>query len=194
MINKLSYQVAFITGQSNPNSWTLSPVQAKFLSSLGVSEKALVNLNFPYRHRTTEYRATPLLTASKNNILMYINSRSPKFKEIYLNDFIDLIERAQHTTFLAGSCGLEILSNMQLGAEDLKNISVFAYGPVARTLPKCSTFIVQGRSDWLSRYFFSKVDHLVDCSHMNYLNDPTVLSLCRKFITIQRNKLQGNAI
>lgn len=193
MNNKISYQVAFITGQSNPNSWRLSPTQAIFLSSLGISDEAIVHLNFPYVHATQEYRAISLPMASMNNILMYINSRSSKFKARYLNDFKNLIERAQHTIFLAGSCGLELLANMQLGADELMNISVFAYGPVARSIPGCSTFIVQGRSDWLSRYFFSKADHLVDCSHMNYLNDPNVLSLCRKFITTQTNKMQGNA-
>ncbi|VVE58619.1 hypothetical protein PHO31112_05351 [Pandoraea horticolens] len=113
---------------------------------------------------------------------MYLRSRTSAFAAAYRQDLVTLLARAEVTVFIAGSCGLELLLNLHLTASELQCIRVIALGPVARGRPNCETILVQGRGDWLSRYFFDEADYRVECGHIGYLQSSEVLGLCRHHI------------
>jgi hypothetical protein len=171
------WQVAFLTGQSDPQSCALSPVQRRFLDSLAAP--VTVDGNFPYATPTREFRTTPLLRASFNNARQYLRSRRPAFRDAYRTAMEALLARSDRTLLLAGSCGLELFNNLELSREQLDRCAVFAYGPVARRRPDCDHRLLQGRHDALSRWYFPRVDVRVDAGHMDYLDNSTVLQHCR---------------
>lgn len=181
MTERLPLQVAFLTGQSDPGRCALSPSQAAFLNALELPEGAAVPWNFPYQPGP-EHRPTPLWLASLRNGSMYLASRRPAFREQHREPVLKLLAGAERTVFLAGSCGPELLANLNLPQADLERCRLFAYGPVGRKLPACPAVLVQGRSDWLSRWYFRRVDHRIDAGHMDYLESPDALRLCREFI------------
>ncbi len=177
-------QVLFLTGQSDPASCALSPVQQAFLDALPLPASAKPPLNFPYRADTPSWRHTPVLVGSVNNARQYARSRRPEFAAEHAPHVRRLIARARRTLILAGSCGLELLVNLQLPREVLYTVHVFAYGPTARRRPDCACVLVQGRHDWISRVWFraDAVDHRVDCFHRDYLESPEVLRLCIEMV------------
>jgi len=182
MSGRNCYQVALLTGQSDPSQWVLSPAQDTFLASIGVPPDCRVRLNFPYREGSTDYRPAHLLEASLHNGALYFRSRLRAFRQKHLTDVEALIAAADRTVFLAGSCGLELFNNLRLRQSLLERVSVFAFGPVARGRPACAHLLVGGRRDPLSRWFFPRPDHLIDCGHLSYLSDPTLRTLCRGFV------------
>ena len=171
-------QVAFLTGQSDAPRCALSPVQRAFLDALPLPAPARLPLNFPYDGGTEPWRHTSLLAASINNARLYLASRRPDFAARHAPRVIRELTRTPRTLILAGSSGLEILANLRLPREALDRLHVFAYGPVARRLPDCPCVLVQGRRDWVSRWWFRTVDHRVECTHLDYLESPEVLALC----------------
>ncbi len=183
---KLPLQIAFLTGQSNPGNAALSPLQTAFLEALPVPTEWKVQVNFPYPDIPQTFRRTPLPIASLHNLSLYFRSRLPSFAATYRPVVLAQIDRAERTLFLAGSSGLELLTNLHLPSPALARLHVFAYGPVARRLPCCDAHFVQGR-DLISRLFFhvgvpkSQIAR-VDCDHLDYLRDPTVLALCTAFL------------
>lgn len=181
MSARLSLQVAFLTGQSDPGRCALSPSQVAFLKALELAEGAAVPWNFPYQPGP-EHRPTPLWLASFRNASMYLASRRPAFREQHRQTVLKLLARAERTVFLAGSCGPELLANLDLPEAELARCRLVAYGPVARQLPTCPALLIQGQGDWLSRWYFWRVDHRIDSGHMDYLESPEVLRLCREFI------------
>ena len=183
-------QVAFLTGQSNPDSCRLSPVQAQFLQQLRQPGRVMCALNFPYRNGMAAHTNKSLLAASYANTRQYLLSRHLAFVEQYQRDVLALLAHATHTVFLAGSCGLELLINLHLSDAELAKISVFAYGPVARRRPACHHWLVHGTRDWLSRWFFSDVDQRVACGHMDYLLQPSVLAGCQEFLSETERRLR----
>jgi hypothetical protein len=180
MTSRLPLQVAILTGQSDPRSWALSPEQERFLDALDLPEQAKVRLNFPYLPGSPPHRDTPLPLASWNNIIGYVASRTIS---VARGEAVSaLLEGAERTVILAGSCGLEFFNNLELSQEELARTEVFAYGPFARRRPTCRHLLVQGRRDALSRWRFGKTDHVIDCGHMDYLSHPDTLRLAREFI------------
>lgn len=171
-------QVVFLTGQSDPGRCALSPVQRAFMESLPLPAPAKLALNFPYHADTLPWRNVSLATASVSNARQYLASRQPEFAARHAAHVQRVLSRTPRTLILAGSAGLELLANLQLPRETLDRVHVFAYGPVARHLPDCTSLLVQGRRDWISRLWFSDVDHRVECSHLDYLESPEVLALC----------------
>ena len=188
----LPLQVAFLTGQSDPGRCARSPQQRAFLDAVPVPEAARVPTNFPYDPQTPPYRDVPLATASWHNTRQYLRSRSARFADERRPSVVRMLARAEHTVILAGSCGLELLANLQLPSAALVRVHVFAYGPVARKRPACDVVVVCGRGDWLARRRRVQVDHEVSCGHMSYLQHPDVLALCRAFVT--RVAAQGGAV
>jgi hypothetical protein len=170
-------QVMILTGQSDPGRCALSPVQQAFLDALPVPGAAKLRLNFPYSE-STAWRQPSLLGASLANGRQYLASRRRAFADRHAPAVLRQLAQAQHTVILAGSCGLELLANLTLPASALRDVQVFAYGPVARRRPACDCVLVQGRRDWISRWWFPQVDHVVDCGHLDYLESPEVLALC----------------
>ena len=193
-MNRLLFQVAFLTGQSRPSSAALSPVQAAFLAALPVpgTGGGRCGQNFPYPEVTTatagndRHAPTPLLLASVRNGAQYWRSRRPDFGPRHRPAVEALLARADHTLFLAGSCGLEMFNNLGLSPATLDRVSVFAYGPVARRRPSgCrACFLVQGAGDWLSRWYFPVVDARVRAGggHLGYLTDPAVRALAAAMV------------
>lgn len=179
-------QIAFLTGQSNPGNAALSPLQTAFLNALPVPTEWKVRVNFPYPDIPQTFRRTPLPIASLQNLALYLRSRRPAFAATYRPAVLAQIERAERTLFLAGSSGLELLTNLDLPQAALARLHVFAYGPVARRPPLCDARFVQGR-DSISRLFFrvgvpqARIAR-VDCDHLDYLRDPTVLALFVEYL------------
>ena len=171
-------QVAFLTGQSDAPRCALSPAQRAFLDALPLPAPARLPLNFPYNAGTAPWRHVPLVAASINNARLYLASRRPDFAARHAPRVVRELTRTPRTLILAGSSGLELLANLRLPREALDRLHVFAYGPVARRLPDCPCVLVQGRRDWVSRWWFRTVDHRVECTHLDYLESPEVLSLC----------------
>jgi hypothetical protein len=100
------------------------------------------------------------------------------FRRRYRAAVEDLLSRAPHTVLLIGSCGLELFVNLRLDSRWLERTTVFAFGPVARSLPSCRCVLVQGRRDWISRIFLYRADHLIDSHHLDYLTQEEVLLRC----------------
>lgn len=175
-------QIAFLTGRSNPDSCALSPLQRAFLDRLAGPERVLVPYNFPYRPTDTPHRPTSLLRASLNNYREYRDSRHEAYRQHYQPAVKALLARAPRTVFLAGSCGLELLFNLQLEPEDLAKTCVFAFGPVARAFPNCRRVVVQGRKDWISKWFVASANYNVDCGHLDYLRHEQVHRLCEALV------------
>jgi len=178
----LPLQVAFLTGQSDPRSTALSPEQRAFMAALEVPAHACVDRNFPYDAPPAHHRATPIVTASWHNARQYWMSRYPDFRRRYRADVEHLFAGAERTVVLAGSCGLELLANLDLPAPLVNRVHVFAYGPVARRRPSCHVLSVCGRVDWISKALGPRADVEVACGHLDYLRSPEVLTLCRDFV------------
>jgi hypothetical protein len=175
----MTIQVMFLTGQSDPGRCALSPVQQAFLDALPLPAAAKVPVNFPYLYSDTmPWRTTPIVVASVRNAWQYLASRRSAFAATCAPGVRAQLARAQKTLILAGSNGLELFANLRLPREVLARVEVFAYGPVARRLPECPCSLVQGRRDWLSRAWCSRVDYRVGCGHLDYLESPEVLALC----------------
>jgi pimeloyl-ACP methyl ester carboxylesterase len=175
-------QIAFMTGQSDPASCALSIQQSTFLDALAAPEIATVRSNFPYT-ANSKPRTTPSLPrASWNNARQYLASRQPAFAERHRASVLTMLDGAERTVLLAGSCGLELLANLRLPQAILDRVHVFAYGAVARRRPVCDVLAVWGRRDVIARPWRRRDDHIVDCGHMTYLETPEVLTLCQEFI------------
>jgi hypothetical protein len=176
------YRVGLMTGPSDRSGWALAPEQRAFLAAVGVPAAAQLTENFPYRPGSPPHRRMPLLRASVNNGMAYWGSRSRNFRAAHGPLIERLLAHQEHTVFLTGSCGLELFNNLRLSSALLERVSVFAFGPVARRRPLCAHVLVGGRRDWLSRLYFSRPDHLIDCGHLDYLSSPMLRALCSAFI------------
>jgi hypothetical protein len=177
---KPRWQIAFLTGQSDARGCALSNVQSDFLARLDATHA--VPRNFPYDTGTRPFTPTPLLSASFSNARQYWASRLRAFRERHRPGVEQMIEGADRSLLLVGSCGLELFNNLALTRALLDRVVVFAYGPVARRRPDCEAVLVQGRRDFISRCWFRHVDLRVDAGHMDYLARDEVLQHCRTML------------
>lgn len=176
-------QLAFLTGQSDPGGWSLSPAQVRFGQALLAPGRRLHPTNFPYAAPCPPHRAVPLLAASWHNTRMVLASRRGDFGPRHRDGVLQMLAGAPHTVLLAGSCGLELLANLRLPGEALAKASVFAYGPVARTAPEVAHLkVVCGRGDWISRLGWRGPARRVPGGHLDYLAQPEVLACAREFV------------
>jgi len=190
----LPLQVAFITGQSDPGRCALSPAQEAFLDTLPVPAAGRVRRNFPYAADTPPHRKAHVIQASWHNARQYQASRAPAFGDRHRLAVLQLIAGADHTVLLAGSCGLELLANLNLPDPALCRLHVFAYGPVARHRPACETYVVRGRRDWIARAWGRSADLLVDAGHMDYLQNAEVRASCQAFVARCMARADGGAL
>jgi len=167
----------FLTGQSNRRSCQLSPIQRKLADLLEQQGFTVTPLNFPYDSQMEDYQESNLFKASLSNGLQYLFSRRATFSARYREQVLNQFSKNTPYLVLAGSCGLELLNNLQLPENILSKIHVLAYGPVARVVPAAEVTLVQGRDDWLSKQFFKNVDYPIDCGHMDYLESAEVTTL-----------------
>ena len=181
-MNRCDLQVGMLTGQSDPPRCGLSPAQQAFLDAM-VPRTLQIPQNFPYDSRSAHHRHTSLLKASVNNGWLYFRSRSRAFRQRHRPALESLLSQSDATIFIAGSCGLELFNNLALPAPLLCRVRIVAYGPVARRRPNCRHELIGGRGDAISRQFFPKPDHSVDCSHLGYLANDAVRMLCSAFVS-----------
>lgn len=187
--------IVFITGQSKTDSCELSPIQKEFGERLALEGANVFELNFPYRNMKP-YEKVSIVRASVSNIAIYFRSRKNTFKKNYLKDVLALFSRYDKIMFLAGSCGLELLNNLDIDVSR-KRIHILAYGPVARQRSKYSCTYVLGKQDYISRCLFFGNTFLMSlrskngevgnypnyyslaCGHMDYLANPDFFEIAK---------------
>jgi len=173
-------QLAFLTGQSDPARCALSPQQRAFGQALLAPGRVLHPCNFPYDAATPDHQPAALLAASWHNTRHYLRSRRPGFAAAHGPALAQLLQAAPHTLLLAGSCGLELLANLELPPALAQRCSVLAYGPVARRAPQVAQLqVLVGRQDWVSRLGWRGARQWIDSGHMDYLQQPAVLAIAR---------------
>jgi len=174
-------QLAFLTGQSDPARCALSPQQRAFGQALLAPGRVLHPCNFPYDAATPDHQPAALLAASWHNTRHYLRSRRPGFAAAHGPALAQLLQAAPHTLLLAGSCGLELLANLELPPALAQRCSVLAYGPVARRAPRVAQLqVLVGRQDWVSRLGWRGARQWIDSGHMDYLQQPAVLAIARE--------------
>lgn len=176
-------QVLHLTGQSDPRSCALSPVQHAFLDDLPLPEEAKVRLNFPYDDALAPYRAVPLWLGSLRHVVLFWRVRLRR--GAWVARHRPLVEaqlrRAERSLVLAGSIGLDLLGRLDLPRELLDRLTVVAYGAVATRPPACRTIRVASRRDHLARWW--PHDVTVDAGHLDYLATPELAELCGRLAT-----------
>ncbi|KAB2930042.1 MAG: hypothetical protein F9K24_17775 [Leptonema illini] len=182
----MKHCITFLTGQSNPNSMTLSPIQRAFLQAIPADESHKLYCNFPYvmpdSQKAMKYSEVSILIASKNNSLQYLFSRMPAFRRRYRQVLLERFKSVEHLLLLTGSCGLELFVNLDLPQSFLDRVSIFAYGAVARRLPDCRIMIVRGHNDWIAALWRLPPDHFVSSGHMDYLDREETLMALTSFM------------
>lgn len=180
MTSSTTLQVLFLTGQSDPRSCGLSPVQHAFLDDLPVPEATKVRLNFPYDARLAPYRPVPIWRGSLRHLVLFVRIRllmtgwaakhRPRVEE--------QLRRADRTLVLAGSIGLDLLGRLDLPRDLLDRLTVVSYGAVATRPPDCRTIRVASSSDHLARWWPRDLE--VEAGHLDYLGSPEFAALCRR--------------
>ena len=91
-------------------------------------------------------------------------------------------------------CGLEIVNRCIADSPPRGDIRLIALGPVAWRRPKAPHTLVQGRIDLISRAIFPSADVILPgVGHLNYLAQPSTLSLINKLLcnSISTSSAQG---
>lgn len=180
-MNPQRYIAAFLTGHSSRGCSGLSAVQREFQRRSAIPDSHWLSNNFPY-DETFPFEPPNLAIASWNNVHHYFESRTEAFRKRHGAQVAEIFSRHERVIVLAGSCGLELLDNLELPEQVRQRLHVFAIGPVSRRLPEtASHLLVQGKRDWISRLFHSKAAAMVDCSHMDYLEHAETLRLFDDF-------------
>lgn len=166
----MNHIVGFITGHSVRGCTGLSHEQREFQQRSAVPAANWLRHNFPWQETFPFPEPFRLLSASWNNLRHYFVSRRSAFREQHCPQVVARFAHYDAVILLAGSCGLELLNNLDLPAETRQRLHVFAYGPVSRRRPDvASCFLVQGERDVISRTFHRHVDARFHCPHMGYL-------------------------
>jgi hypothetical protein len=178
----MNHIVGFITGHSVRGCTGLSREQREFQQRSAVVAENWLQHNFPWQETFPFPEPFRLLSASLNNVRHYFYSRTPQFLEQHRSQAMAKFADYDAVILLAGSCGLELLNNLELPEEIRQRLHVFAYGPVSRLIPGvASSFLVQGTYDVISRLFHSRVDVRFPCPHMGYLAADKTLRLFNEF-------------
>lgn len=174
-------QVLHLTGQSDPRSCALSPVQHAFLDALPLPESAKVRRNFPYDATPAPYREVPLWRASLHHLVLAVRIRLPGWSRRHGPPVERRLRAADRTLVLAGSIGLDLLGRLDLPRDLLDRLTVVAYGAVATRPPACRTIRVGSRRDHLARWWPYDVE--VAAGHLDYLAAPELAALCRGLVS-----------
>jgi hypothetical protein len=123
-----------------------------------------------------------LLLASWRHALLFAAIRRRGFRARHRRAVIEQLAQAERTLVLAGSIGLDILGRLDLPPQVLDRLTVFAFGPVSTRPPGCAIFTVVSRRDGLARPWLGRADAIVDCGHLDYLEDADVAARCREVV------------
>ena len=180
MTSSTTLQVLYLTGQSDPRSCALSPVQHAFLDELPVPETVKVRLNFPYDARLAPYREVPIWLGSLRHLVLFVRIRllMTSWAAKHRPRVEEQLRRADHTLVLAGSIGLDLLGRLGLPSDLLDRLTVVAYGAVATRPPDCRTIRVASSSDHLARWW--RRDLEVESGHLDYLGSREFAELCHR--------------
>lgn len=183
----IGLQVLHLTGQSDPRTCALSPIQHAFLDGLPVPEEARGRMNFPYDPALAPpagpgHRPVPLWLGSLRHLVLFwrIRLRRARWAARHRPRVEAQLRRADRTLVLAGSIGLDLLGRLDLPADLLDRLTVVAYGAVAPRPPRCRTIRVASRSDHLARWWPREVE--VSAGHLDYLASPELAALCRRLV------------
>ncbi|MCB1172893.1 MAG: hypothetical protein KDK39_04980 [Leptospiraceae bacterium] len=175
-------KIAFCTGQSNPASVALSPIQGAVLEALAGPGRELCGRNFPWCSHADPWQPVGLIKASLSNARQYYSARRPGFVDRYRASFLAEFQPASSIVLLCGSCGLELLGSLQLPTALAQRIAILAYGAVARQIPQCRRIeIVRGSQDRIAAWWALPWQHRLDCDHLGYLQHPDFIELARSF-------------
>lgn len=176
-------QVLYLTGQSDPRSCALSPVQAAFLDALPVPDAARIPLNFPYDASLAPYRKVPIWLGSLRHLVLFWRIRLLRtgWAARHRPGVEEQLRRAEHTLVLAGSIGLDLLGRLDLPRDLLDRLTVVAYGAVATRPPECRIIRVASSSDHLARWWPRDLE--VRSGHLDYLDSPELAALCHRIAT-----------
>lgn len=175
-------KIAFITGLSNWNNNVLSPIQTKFLQQLKTHEGNKIYLNFPYVDNQQTYKEPHIIMASLSNAYQYILSKT-KWITKQKEKLSQMVAQEDKLLLLSGSCGLELLRNMNFTKEEKEKIHIIAYGGVAARIPDFKYLtLVQGKKDWIAKIWIRDYDLKVESNHMNYLESETLLNFVNEYI------------
>lgn len=185
MSRRVPLQVLHLTGQSDPRSCALSPVQHAFLDDLDLPADAVVRLNWPYDVALAPrpHRPVPLWLASLRHAVLFLAMRTRGWRARHRAPVLAQLARAEHTLVLAGSIGLDLLGRLDLPPTVLDRVTVLAYGAVATRPPACRTVRVGSRGDHVARWSPGPPpDLVVDVGHLDYLASPEVLALAQTLV------------
>lgn len=179
----MKLQVLHLTGQSDPRSCALSPVQHAFLDDLPLPEAAKVRLNFPYDATLASYRKVPIWLGSLRHLVLFLRIRLLRtaWAARHRPGVEAQLRQAEHTLVLAGSIGLDLLGRLDLPRDLLDRLTVVAYGAVATRPPACRTLRVASSRDHLARWWPRDLE--VRSGHLDYLTSPELAALCARIVT-----------
>ena len=179
----VALQIGFLTGQSDPRRCGLSPEQSAFLSGVADGyDVRQIPLTFPYAGDAT-YQEVSLLPASLANGAQFLAASLAPCRWDVRQRLEDLVGSAHHTIFLCGSAGLQLFRSARLPRRLAARCTVIAYGPVGWMRPAAWRLIlVRGKRDWVSRPWFSRVQHVVAGGHRDYLRSSEFAAVVRRAI------------
>ena len=175
-------KVGFITGFSNWGNNSLSPIQFEFMKNINIKESNKIYLNFPYINNNQLYKDPNIVSASISNAAQYMLSKTSWLKNKEQH-FKSIIKEENKILLLSGSCGLEIIRNMNLLKEEKEKIHIIAYGGVAKEIPDFKYLtLVQSKNDWISRIWIKDYDLMIEGNHMNYLQSSQLLNFINEYV------------
>lgn len=175
-------KIAFITGLSDWGNNSLSVEQTIFLNKINTNESNKIYYNFPYINNAYILKHTNIIIASLSNALQYFLSRT-KWLDKKTKVLKEIIHNNDKILLLSGSCGLELLSNMNFSKEEKNKIHIIAYGAVARKIPEFQYLtLVQSTKDWISRMWINVYDLKIQGHHMNYLESKEFLNFVNGYV------------
>jgi len=181
-MKNLSFRVAFLTGHSVNSCTGLSKEQVEFQKQTWVSIQDWHPWNFPFTPSFSFPEDYPLPLAALNNVQHFLSAQQKGFSAKFSSSVMQEFASFDRIIIFSSSCGLELLSKLQLPENFKKRLYVFACGPVSIGTPECrSLFVLQGKQDYLSRIFHRKADFKISCGHMDYLKSPRTLELFDSF-------------
>ena len=177
LIRDADSRVVILTGQSSFVSSRLSGEQQSFLESVAPAGFELVMSGFPYHSDLLDIREEPsLMAASWRNAAQTIwSGASATFRRVLAGTLERVLARTRrHVAVVAGSCGLQLANAVWpiLAKPAGLDIRVIALGPACfgpLRMDGAAVSVLQGRKDrWSRLYYRGRVDHAVDCGHLDY--------------------------
>ena len=179
-------RVVLLTGQSSFTSSALSLAQLAFLESVAPEGCPAVDRGFPFdpAFDGPGFADTGVVAASWRNARQVCWSLcSRNFQDAVARRLQMVIDATRRRlVIITGSCGLQLANTAwpRLRMPPNLRVDVIALGPACFGTPRLRAYVVQGRWDAWSRLFYgNRVDHVCNCSHLDYWESQEVRVLVR---------------